>query len=62
MGDELKKLERKLDQQIADRIIAMERLKATGEDWWEWRGVFVGLGAVWRVFARRAVTLTSRLL
>lgn len=61
MRERLIALERKLHQQLLDRIAAMEGLKAAGaagrDEWWQWKGVMLGLGAAWKVFARRLVVL-----
>lgn len=66
MRTALQALERELGEQISQRISEMETIKAAGtsqgDEWQEWRGVAIGIGAVWRVFARRLVTLTLRLL
>jgi hypothetical protein len=66
MKSMLRRLEGALHQQLFQRIAAMEALKTVGasrsDEWWEWKGVAIGLGAVWCVFARRLVTLTLKLL
>ena len=57
----LRRLQVKMAQQVLQRIAAMEALKASGtsnyNDMWEWRGVGIGLGALWRNLVCRAIQL-----